>query len=179
MSWLDIVFLVIIGLSGFRGLRAGLIHSVISLLGVIFGVYISVRYYSVGADWLIAHTSWAPNLSRVLVFVISFFLILTLMKLAFWLFERFVAVITVLPLMTTADKILGFVFGLLSAGLSLGVTIYFIERFPLSAPFMGVLASSQIAPILSAIAGILVPLFPDALRLVKSSVDYVEGVVRP
>jgi membrane protein required for colicin V production len=179
MSWLDIVFLVIIGLSGFRGLRAGLIHSVVSLLGVIFGVYISVRYYSVGADWLIAHTSWAPNVSRVLVFVISFFLILTLMKLLFWLFERFVAVITVLPLMTTVDKVLGLVFGVLSAALSLGVMVYFIERFPLGSSFMGILATSEIAPVLSIMAGVLVPLFPEALRLLKSSVDYVEGVVRP
>ncbi len=178
MSWVDIVLLVLLGLSGFRGFRAGLIHSVVSLLGVIFGIYISVRYYSVGADWLIAHTSWAPNLSRVLVFVISFFLILTLMKVLFWLFERFVAVITVLPLMTTLDKVLGFAFGVLSAALGLGVMIYFIERFPLSASFMGMLANSEIAPILSLIAGVLVPLFPEALRLLKSSVDYVEGAVR-
>jgi len=69
------------------------------------------------------------------------------------------------------------VFGLLEGAISIGLVIYFIERFPVSETFMGYLATSMIAPHTVNLAVILLPLLPEALKLLGSSVDYVEGVV--
>ncbi|MEK7213278.1 MAG: CvpA family protein [Patescibacteria group bacterium] len=176
MSIFDLILVFIIGAFGLFGLWFGLIHTLGSVLGTVFGAYLASRYYEPVAGWLIHVTGWSENFSRVLVFIIAFVIINRLVGLAFWLVDKVLSIITRLPFISSLNRILGLVLGLFEGALTLGLIFYFIERFPLSDKIMTYAAGSVVLPIVVPLAGVLVPLLPEALRMLKSTVDFAEGV---
>ena len=179
MSLFDIILLVIIAAFAFAGLWAGLIHTIGSLLGTVFSLYIASRYYEPVANWLIGITGWGDNVTRVIVFIIAFLIIGRLVGLVFWFIEKILHIVTYLPFMTSLNRLLGFVFGAVEGVVIVGVVVYFIARFPLSPDFMQLLAASSVAAFTSRIAAFLWPLVPQALEAVRSTVDYVENRFLP
>lgn len=170
MSIFDIVLLVILGGFGLFGLWFGLVHTLGSLIGTAFGVFLSVRFYEPVAKWLINITGWNENICNVVVFVVMFFILNRLVGLLFWLVERVVRIFTGLPFIRSIDRLLGLGFGLLEGGLVLGFIFYFIARFPLGEWFMGNMASSKIVPYVVKLANVLMPLVPEAIKILKSTV---------
>lgn len=177
MPVVDIIFICIIAGFALFGLWFGFVHTLGSLIGTILGVYLASRYYEPAADWLIAITGWGENVGRVIVFIIAFLIINRLVGVVFWLIQRFTKIFTRLPIISSFDRLFGFLFGFLEGVLTIGVILYFIERFPLSDGVMGRIAGSVIAPYTVDVAALLIPFLPDAIRILQSTVDYVEGVV--
>ena len=177
MSLVDIIFLIIIGGFAMFGFWFGLIHTLGSLLGTVIGAYLASRYYEPMAGWLTGVTGWEGNLPKVLMFIIAFVIINRLVGFAFWIVDKFAGIITHLPFIKGINRFLGLLVGAFEGVLTLGLIVYFIERFPLSDKLMEKMAESVVAPILSSIANILVPLLPEALKMLKSTVDYIEGVI--
>ncbi len=177
MYSIDFVFLLIIVGFGMFGLWFGLVHTLGSLLGTLLGAYLASRYYEPLASWLVVLTGWEDNIARVVMFVISFIVINRLVGFIFWIIDKSTSIITSLPFINGINRILGGALGLFEGAITLGLILYFIELFPLSAVFMGYLADSTLAPTLIGMAGILIPLLPDALRLVEETVDFVEDRV--
>lgn len=177
MSLLDLILIATIAGFAVAGFWLGLIHTVGSLLGTAFSLYVASRYYEPVANWMIDLTGWGGNITRVVVFIIAFLIIGRMVGLLFWLLEKVVHIVTWLPLMTTANRVLGFVFGAIEGVVIVGIAMYFIARFPLSLDFMQAVAESSVAAFTSSIASFLWPLAPQALRAIESSVDYVEHVV--
>jgi len=178
MPVFDIVLLCIIAAFGLFGLWFGLVHTLGSLLGTVLGAYLASRYYAPMADWLIHTTGWGQNVSRVIMFIIAFIIINRLVGLAFWIIEKVLRIITGLPFMRSLNHLLGLALGLFEGAISLGLIIYFIERFPLSEHFMGWIAHSTVSPYLTKMASVLLPLLPEALKMLKSVVDYAENTVQ-
>lgn len=176
MPVIDIVLFVIIGGFGLAGLAFGLVHTLGSLVGTVAGAYLASRYYEPVANWLISITGWNANLSRVVIFILTFLIINRLVGFLFWIVDRALSIITRLPFIHSLNKILGLVFGVLEGAITLGLIIFFIERYPISPAVMNQLALSNVAPALSRLGNILWPLLPDALRLVQSSINYVQGI---
>ena len=176
MSFFDITLIVI--LSGFAlfGLWFGLVHTLGSLVGTILGSYLASRYYDVMAGWLMNLTGWGDNVSKVIMFIVAFILINRLVGVAFWLIDRLLSVFTKLPGVRALNHVAGLALGLFEGILTLGLIIYFIERFPLGDTLMNTIASSLLAPYLTIPAMILVPLLPEALRLLHSTIDYAEDL---
>lgn len=159
------------------GFWFGLIHTLGSLLGTVFGVYLASRYYEPMAGWLINITGWGDNVSKVIMFIIAFMIINRLVGFAFWFFDKLAGFITHLPFINSLNRFLGLALGVFEGAVTLGMIIYFIERFPISEKFMEWLAESVVAPYLSSIASILLPLLPEALKILKSTVDYVQNII--
>ncbi|OGH64609.1 MAG: hypothetical protein A3J66_00740 [Candidatus Magasanikbacteria bacterium RIFCSPHIGHO2_02_FULL_47_14] len=178
MSFVDVVLLIIVGGFGLFGLWFGFIHTLGSLLGTVFGVYVATRYYEPVAQWLVQHTGWGQNLSRVLVFAISFIILNRLVGLVFWLLDKVFSLVTRLPFINSLNRIGGLVFGVVEGLISVGFIIYFLERFPISERISHALALSVVAPFARDSIAVLLPLVPDALRLIRATFDYVESVVR-
>jgi len=170
MSIVDVVLIIIIMGFGLAGLWFGLVRTVISLLGSVLGIYLGARYYAPVADWLIATTGWNPNISRVVIFVISFILINRAVALAFWLLNKVITIITHLPIIRGVDRLLGLAFGLLEGSLVLSVFFYFIARYPLGQNFMNAVGESQVVAFLNKISAVVVPLLPDALKMMQSTI---------
>ncbi len=176
MSIFDIVLLVIIGSFGLFGLWFGFVHTLGSLVGTVMGAYLASRYYEPVANWLIHTTGWGDNFSRVLVFIIVFIIINRLVGLIFWIIDKILSIITRLPFISSLNRMLGLVLGLFEGVLTLGLIFYFIERFPLSDKIMGYAAGSAVLPFVIPVASVLVPLLPEAIRMLKSTIDFAEHV---
>ncbi|MDO8509621.1 MAG: CvpA family protein [bacterium] len=171
MSIFDIVLLCIIGGFAAFGLWFGLVHTIGSLVGTVLGVYLASRYYEVAANWLIQTTGWGANTSKVIIFVIVFFLINRLVGLAFWIVDKLLSIITHLPFISSVNRIFGAVFGALEGMIVLGIIFYFIARFPVGDGIMNALNVSKIAPYTIKIASILWPLVPDAIKVLQSTIS--------
>ena len=176
MGIIDITLLIIIAGFGLFGLWFGLIHTVGSLMGTLLGAFLASRYYEPMAGWLAGVTGWEGNVPEVLMFIIAFMVINRLVGFAFWIIDRMFRVVTILPFMNSLNRLLGAIAGIIEGAISIGLILYFIERFPLSEKLMQMIAESEIAPVLVKSMGVLLPLLPEALKLLQSSVDYVENL---
>ena len=179
MQFAYIVLINIILVFALAGLWFGFIHTLGSALGTVVGAYLASRYYEPVANWLIGFTGWDDHVTRLVVFIIAFFILNRLVGFLFWLAERFLNVITYLPFLGSINHFLGFVLGAVEGIVSVGLVIYFIAKYPLSQPIMDQLANSVVAPFTVHTASLLLPLLPQALRLLESSFDYVEQLVHP
>lgn len=178
MSVVDLILLVVIAGFVLFGLWFGFIHTLGSLLGTVLAVYLASRYYEIGAEWLMYMTGWEGNITRVIMFVVAFFLISRLVGFLFTLTQKAVeATVVKLPFMGLMNRLLGLVFGFLEGVISVGIILYFIERFPLSDIVMQSIANSELAPYAIAVGSILVPLLPEAVRILESTVDHVEETI--
>jgi len=170
MSLFDIILLCIIGGFGLFGLWFGLIHTLGSLVGTALGVYLASHYYEAVADWLIRITGWGQNFSRVLIFALTFILVNRLVGLAFWIVDKILSIITRLPFISSLNRLLGLVFGVLEGVIVLGIIFYFVAKFPLGTQFMDALGKSQVVPYAVKTASILWPLLPDAIKVLQSTI---------
>ena len=170
MSIFDLVLIIIIGIFGLMGLWSGLVNAVGNLIGIILGVILASRYYEPVSNWVMQKTGWGANFSKVLIFIVVFVIIVKLVGLVIWLIEKALGIITNLPFIKSLNKILGCIFGLVEGAIIVGLSIYFISRFPVSGGLMDAIAHSTVAPPLVKFASFLVPLMPEALRLIKSTI---------
>lgn len=177
MSFFDIVLIIIIAGFGLFGFWFGIVHTIGSLVGTVAGAFIASRFYEPLAGWLMGVTGWGENVSKVVMFIVIFIVINRLVGFGFWLADRVFSIVTDLPFIRSLNRLLGLLFGVFEGMLTIGLAIYFIERFPLSEPFMQRVAESMIAPICSTMAYVLVPLLPQAIQMLKSTVDYVKNII--
>ncbi len=177
MEFIDIILLIIIGGFALFGLWFGFVHTLGSLLGTVLGIYLASRFYEPFSTWVVSVTGWGDNLSRVVMFTVAFIIINRLVGFVFWLLERAFHLVTHLPFIRSIDRLFGFIFGVIEGTITIGFIIFFIERYPLSQPFMEKLSGSIVAPFTVGVATLLWPLLPTALKVLKSTVDYVHAEV--
>lgn len=174
ISWFDLSLVLIIGGFALFGFWFGFIHTAGSLMGTLAGAYLASRYYEPMAQWLIKITGWQGNTARVVMFIVAFIVISRLVGFAFWIVDKLLSIITRLPFISSINRLLGLGLGFLEGVMTLGLIIYFIERFPVSDKIMTLIAQSELAAKLRSVADVFVPLLPDALKLLKSTVDFVQ-----
>lgn len=177
MSFFDFSLVVLIGAFVLFGLWFGLVHTLGSLVGTVVGAFLASRFYEPMADWLVSITGWGENVSRVFMFILAFIVINRLVGFAFWIIDKLLSIVTRLPFISSLNHLLGGILGFFEGVITIGLIIYFIERFPLSERVMQHIAESSIAPLTTKIATVLLPLLPEALKLLQSTVDYVKNVV--
>ncbi len=173
MSYFDIILLALIAGFGLFGLWFGLVHAVFSLIGTFLGLFVASRFYEQMGNWLMNLIGWSNNFSKVLMFIIAFVLIARLVSVGFWLIEKVLGIVTKLPVISGLNHLLGGLFGLIEGVLVIGVCIYFIARFPVGQGFMDLVSNSQVAPSLVKPVKILMPLIPDAVKFLQSTVKNI------
>lgn len=175
MNWIDLSLLVIIGGFSLFGFWFGFIHTAGSLVGTLAGAYVASRFYEPMAQWLMNITGWQGNTARVIMFILAFFVISRAVGFLFFIVDKLLSIITRLPFISSINRVLGAALGFLEGILTIGLVLFFVERFPLSEKIMTILAQSEFAPKFRAVADVFVPLLPDALKLLHSTVDYVQN----
>lgn len=173
MSFFDIVLLIIIGGFALFGLWFGLVHTLGSLIGTVLGVYLAARFYAPVAAWLMHITGWNGNFAKVLVFILAFIIIDRLVGLAFYFVDKFFSIFTHLPFLHSIDRLLGLVFGVLEGAIVLGISFYFINKFPLSPNFMAQFAASKVAPTCISVAAVLWPFIPQAIKIIQDTIKNI------
>lgn len=173
MSFFDIALACIIGGFVLFGLWFGIVATLGSLIGTVFGVYLASRWYVIPATWLINTTGWNANFSNVLVFIILYLIINRLIGFVFYIIDKSFSIITHLPFINGLNHLLGGIFGLIEGVIALGITFYFVSRFPLSPTFMTQASASHIVAFCVNIASLLWPLVPEAIRVLQNALQNI------
>ncbi len=167
MPYVDLILLGIIGIFALFGLWFGLVSTLGSIIGSLAGVYLASRFYMLPAEWLMKFTGWSGNFPKFVAFVIGFLIINRLVGIAFYLLDKALFIITSLPIIHGLNKLLGFIFGVAEGVIVIGISLYFIQKFPFWPPLIQQLAVSKIGPLCVNLASLLWPLLPEALKMVK------------
>jgi len=163
MVILDYILLGIIVILGVLGLRRGLIQSVGSILGIIIATLVASRFYTMVAEWF-----GGSNLTNLLTFIVIFSITVKLVGIIFWLLGKIFKVVTVLPIISHFDRFFGLILGVVEGLLILAVILNFLLKYPFNYWIITQMSGSVVAKVLLKIGFIFIPLFPDALKKIKS-----------
>ena len=177
MTLLDVAIAITVAFFGIRGFRKGFIYAAATLLGTIFSLFLALRYYAPVADWLVSTTGWGASW-RFIVLVLAFVLVERMVKLVFWGASKAIGTITLIPLIGPANKLAGLLFGFFEGLLLTTVLIFALERLVFVPYIVTMLADSQYIPMLREFSGYIWPLYPEALRILQSSVEQAETILK-
>lgn len=76
MLVVDLIIAVLLGYALFKGIKNGLVVSIISLIALIVGIYLSLRFSFFANDFLSNNTQWNPNTITISAFFITFLFVL-------------------------------------------------------------------------------------------------------
>jgi uncharacterized membrane protein required for colicin V production len=173
MGLFDIVLLIILGGFGLFGLWFGLIHTLGSLLGTVAGAYFASRWFVSMVEWVNSVTGWEGNWLNIIMFAIAFVCINRFIGFLFWLVERFFKALTELPFIASINRFLGLFIGIFEGMITLGLIFFFIDKFPVGETFMGWVETSKIVSHTVSTAEILLPLIPEAIKEMESTIGFI------
>lgn len=124
MNWLDILIIVIIAIPTLIGLKNGIIKSVLSLAGVVVGVFLAGRYYAVVAGWLPFIVQ--ANFARIVAFIIILVAIVLTATLIGRMLHWFASLMMLGWLNHLGGAALGFALGAILCGAILAAWAKFI-----------------------------------------------------
>jgi membrane protein required for colicin V production len=113
LNWLDIVIAIILIVAILLGLKAGLIKTVLSFIGLILGIFLAGRFYLSLAGLF----SFLPDAAaRVVSYVLIIIVVMIIIALIAWILDKFISAI----LLGWLNHLGGAVFGLFLGGLFCG-----------------------------------------------------------
>lgn len=167
-NWLDLILLVILGLSVLFGVLKGFIRQIIGILAVVVGLILAVNFYPVVSDFF---SQWISNrtLSYFIAFIVIFISVLCLGGILSFLFSKVIKG----PL-KFVNNALGGGLGLLKGLLICGVIVFALLVFPFNKE---ALKQSFLAPYCLQVTKAVIYLIPDDLK-VKFNEAYKDIVKR-
>jgi uncharacterized membrane protein required for colicin V production len=169
MSFFDLILVIILGAFVLYGFWFGLIHALGALVGVIAGAFLAGRLFDPLAQAFLWLFGGNLNLARIVVFFIIFTIVNRLVGFGFHLIERAFKVLTILPFLSSINRLGGAILGFLEGSFVLGGALLLATKFPLGAAFTAALATSKVAPYLLGVANAIVPLLPELVRKLESA----------
>lgn len=155
MNWLDITFLVVIGINGLLGLWRGLVREVFTLLGIVGGVLIASRTYEMTLPFVERFIS-NPNLAKI----VSFLLILLVAAILIHFAGIIISKLFKTLFLGWLDRFLGLLFGLIKGVAIVLVVILLLSKFPLGNS-EELLESSIVVPYAFILLELFLPLLPE------------------
>ena len=164
MTFFDLILLLILFGFVWFGFWNGLVRTLGGIVGIILAIFVAGRWYEVLAlkllPFLSDNLSLARLLSFIVIFVVTQFIIISLLKIINKVFS--------FPILKTLNRLAGAFFGLIEGGLILGLVLYFSTKFLLVSNWTELLNNSDIAPRLISFGKILLPLLPQVLKQIQS-----------
>lgn len=176
MSTLDIILLLIIASFILSGFRFGLIVTLGSLLGTVIGAIIAGMYFDEGAlilqDLFISNA----NLANVISFIVIFTVTSRLTGLVFWIIDKMFKIVTIIPFLSSINRLAGACLGLVEGVVVIGIALLFIDKFPFSDTVIPAVEGSQIAQYIMSYTHWLTPLLPEAVKALDSHINIPDGI---
>jgi membrane protein required for colicin V production len=124
MSFLDIIFIIPIVWLAYVGFKKGLIIELSTLLALVLGVFVSLYFSDVTAEFLKDSFDLKTKYLKLISFIITFLLVVIAVNLIGKLIEKFVDMVA----LSFLNKSAGGVFGVLKAVVILSLLLFFIEK---------------------------------------------------
>jgi len=125
MSFIDIVFAVLLGFAVYKGLKNGLFVEVASLVTLVAGIYLAIKFSSlIGVVFSEFFPSWNPKYIEITAFIITFLLVVIGIHLG----AKILTKISDFAFLGWINKLAGVVFSLLKTILALSVVLFIFEK---------------------------------------------------
>ncbi|MCD6091773.1 MAG: CvpA family protein [Bacteroidales bacterium] len=125
MGILDIIFIIPIVWLAYKGFSKGLIIELATLAALALGIYVSLHFSYLTADFLSDHFEMTQKYLGILSFIITFILVVIAINLIGKLLEKVIDLVA----LSFLNKSFGGFFGVLKAAIFLSFIIYFINNF--------------------------------------------------
>ncbi|MBT7552918.1 CvpA family protein [bacterium] len=165
MNWLDIVIIVILIFSFWKGFRAGLAGAIGGFLGIIVGIWAGSHFMTQVGEWLMQLLNVEnQSLANIISFILIFIAINVIFSILVWIVNK---VFNVIPFIGLANKLAGSFIGVIGGILGIAALVYLLSLFAFSDAIGQAIADSQLASIALSIAVIVKPLIPVAIKSVQ------------
>ena len=132
INYIDILLALPLAWAAFRGFRKGLVLSIASMVGLIAGVYVAIKF----SDFVAAHLNEFLEISKqwlgILSFVLTFIGVVFLVHLAGKLLEKTLR----LASLGFANRLAGSIFSLLKTALVLSFLLFLFHQFDSTFSFL-------------------------------------------
>lgn len=142
MNWVDFIILGLLLVALIIGARKGLFHGINGLLGLAFGIIISITYVEPVTQRVLSHMRISPVMVTFGSLVILFVLTYLVFKILGYLFYKFAE----LKPLGRIGRISGAVFGVFEGGIVIGFILILLMFVPLPGKVVSDLDSSFFAP---------------------------------
>ncbi len=166
MSFVDIILLIILGGFVLFGFWFGIIHTLGALIGTIAGAYLAGHNFAAVAGFVQSYIGGSLAVWKVIAFILIFTIVNRLVGFVFYILDKLFHLLTVIPFLKTINRLAGAILGLIEGALVIGLTLHIAGVVPLSSWFADrVLEPSSIARYMLGVARVLLPLLPEAFRV--------------
>jgi membrane protein required for colicin V production len=146
---IDLLFLAMMAIAVFKGIKNGLVVAIFSIIGWILGIFAAFRFADVAAGYLKGTLDMSPKTLYILSFIIVFLIVMLLVHLGAKLVEKTVE----LAFMGWLNRIGGIFFYVLLYTLIFSVMIFFADKFKLLSN--ETIAASRVYPWVKPLAQII------------------------
>ena len=124
MQIIDIVLGCLLLYGIIRGFWNGFFIEIASLLSLLLGIYIAVKFSSFAQSILISHVSWSPKKIQIVAFALTFVAVIVGLSVL----ARFMTTVAKFAGMGLINKFAGAFFGFLKTMLLLSVSLHFFHK---------------------------------------------------
>ncbi len=162
-SLLDVILILIVFSFGLVGAFLGFIQTLGALVGTVAGIFVASRAAVPFGAWL-SEVTGAEVLPTILSFILVFLIVSRLVGLIFWVVEKAFNIISIIPFLKTANRLLGGFLGFLEGLVVVASVVYIAKLLFPEATVVEVIDSSKVATYLMGLFTIFVGLLPETLR---------------
>jgi membrane protein required for colicin V production len=124
MGFLDIILSVILVIALFKGLKNGLFIELASLISLVLGIYVALKFSFLMRDVLSGFLHWKPNTIQTIAFILTFILVVV----AVTFIAKILTGIADLAFLGWINKLAGGFFRVLKTILILGIIFTIFEK---------------------------------------------------
>ena len=124
MNYIDIVLAIILGLALFKGIKNGLFVELASLVALLAGIFVALKFSDFAKSIIENNVSWNPKYITIIAFALTFIAIVA----GIHLFAKVLTKIADFAFLGWINKLAGAVFSMLKTILALSVVILLFEK---------------------------------------------------
>jgi membrane protein required for colicin V production len=132
MNWIDLVIVILLGLSVIAGFTNGFVKEVASLAALILGIWGAIKFSTFTAAKLYDWFDMSGQYVGIIAFLVTFMVIVVIIHFIGIIADKFIDAIS----LGFLNRILGMVFGLLKSVLILSVFFVILNALDARRPFL-------------------------------------------
>ncbi|WP_396210313.1 CvpA family protein [Flavobacterium sp.] len=125
MSFIDIVFAILLGFAIYKGFKNGFFVEVASFIGLLVGIYVALKFSNwIGAVFSGFFPTWHSKYITITAFILTFILVLIGIHLS----AKMLTKVFNVAFLGGINKIAGIIFSVLKMILTLSVVLFIVEK---------------------------------------------------
>jgi len=123
MNYLDIILVALIIISAISGFKKGIIHQLASLVALVLGIFLAVKFTKVVAPFFQNYITSSENASKIIAFILIFIVVMILVHLLGKFLEKILEEVE----LGIINKLAGLVFGIIKMLFIVSALMIFLQ----------------------------------------------------